>query len=114
MRSQPVEASMLVGASIDYYTQLERGKLTGVSDSVLNAVASALQLDEAERATCSTWLARRTPPSRCCAPRPAATPTTRACPAWSASYPAHDALRLLASWAATLDQAESAYATDRA
>ena len=44
------EVAMLAGVSIDYYTQLERGKLTGVSDSVLDAVAGALQLDEAERA----------------------------------------------------------------
>lgn len=43
------EVATLAGVSIDYYTQLERGKLTGVSDSVLDAVAQALQLDEAER-----------------------------------------------------------------
>jgi transcriptional regulator with XRE-family HTH domain len=41
---------MLAGVSIDYYTQLERGKLAGVSDTVLDAIAGALQLDEAERA----------------------------------------------------------------
>ena len=35
--------------SIDYYTRLERGNLSGVSDSVLDALARALQLDEAER-----------------------------------------------------------------
>jgi MmyB-like transcription regulator ligand binding domain len=40
---------VLAGVSIDYYTRLERGNLTGVSDSVLEAVARALQLDEAER-----------------------------------------------------------------
>ncbi len=34
--------------SIDYYTRLERGNLHGVSDSVLDAVATALQLDAAE------------------------------------------------------------------
>ena len=43
------EVATLAGVSIDYYTQLERGKLTGVSDSVLDALAGALQLDEAER-----------------------------------------------------------------
>lgn len=43
------EAAMLSGLSIDYYVQLERGHLKGVSESVLNAVASALQLDDAER-----------------------------------------------------------------
>ena len=41
---------MLAGVSVDYYTRLERGDLKGVSDSVLEALASALQLDEPERA----------------------------------------------------------------
>ena len=36
--------------SVDYYTRLERGDLSGVSDSVLEAVARALQLDDAETA----------------------------------------------------------------
>jgi transcriptional regulator with XRE-family HTH domain len=44
------EAALLAGVSVDYYTKLERGNLAGVSDSVLEAVARALQLDEAERA----------------------------------------------------------------
>ena len=35
--------------SVDYYTRLERGNLTGVSESVLDALTGALQLDEAER-----------------------------------------------------------------
>jgi transcriptional regulator with XRE-family HTH domain len=43
------EVAVLAGVSIDYYTRLERGNLTGVSDSVLEALARALQLDEAER-----------------------------------------------------------------
>ena len=43
------EVAMLAGLSSDYYVQLERGRLSGVSESVLNAVANALQLDEAER-----------------------------------------------------------------
>jgi hypothetical protein len=43
------EAAMLSGLSIDYYVQLERGNLKGVSESVLNGVANALQLDDAER-----------------------------------------------------------------
>jgi hypothetical protein len=33
----------------DYYTRLEKGNLSGVSDTVLEAIAVALQLDEAER-----------------------------------------------------------------
>jgi transcriptional regulator with XRE-family HTH domain len=44
------EVAMLAGVSTDYYARLERGNLTGVSDSVLEAVAGALHLDEAERA----------------------------------------------------------------
>jgi transcriptional regulator with XRE-family HTH domain len=43
------EVATLAGLSVDYYTQIERGKVTGVSESVLDAVARALQLDEAER-----------------------------------------------------------------
>ena len=43
------EVALLAGVSTDYYTRLERGNLTGVSESVLEALASALQLDEAER-----------------------------------------------------------------
>jgi transcriptional regulator with XRE-family HTH domain len=43
------EVAMLAGMSTDYYTRLERGNLTGVSDSLLEALARALQLDEAER-----------------------------------------------------------------
>jgi transcriptional regulator with XRE-family HTH domain len=43
------EVALLAGVSPDYYTRLERGNLTGVSDSVLDAIARALQLDEAER-----------------------------------------------------------------
>lgn len=43
------EVALLAGVSVDYYTRLERGNLTGASDSVLDALARALQLDEAER-----------------------------------------------------------------
>ena len=40
---------MLTGVSADYYIRLERGSLVGASDSVLDALARALQLDDAER-----------------------------------------------------------------
>ncbi|GHJ48976.1 transcriptional regulator [Catellatospora sp. TT07R-123] len=43
------EVAMLAGMSTDYYTRLERGNLTGVSHPVLDALARALRLDEAER-----------------------------------------------------------------
>jgi transcriptional regulator with XRE-family HTH domain len=42
------EVARLAGVSVDYYTRLERGNLTGVSDSVLDAIAGALELDRAE------------------------------------------------------------------
>ena len=42
------EVSLLAGVSVDYYTRLERGNLTGASEAVLDAVARALQLDDAE------------------------------------------------------------------
>ena len=44
------EVAVLAGVSVPYYTRLERGNLSGVSESVLEALARALQLDEAERA----------------------------------------------------------------
>jgi hypothetical protein len=40
---------MLTGVSIDYYVRMERGSLSGASDGVLEGVARALQLDDAER-----------------------------------------------------------------
>lgn len=40
---------MLAGISAEYYTRLERGNTNGVSDDVLEGIARALQLDEAER-----------------------------------------------------------------
>jgi transcriptional regulator with XRE-family HTH domain len=43
------EVADLAGVSADYYTQLERGDADGASDSVLNAIARALRLDDAER-----------------------------------------------------------------
>lgn len=44
------EVALLAGVSVDYYTRLERGRLSGASGGVLDAIARALQLDEAERA----------------------------------------------------------------
>jgi transcriptional regulator with XRE-family HTH domain len=44
------EAALLVGVSPQYYIRLERGDATGVSDGVLDGVAQALRLDDAERA----------------------------------------------------------------
>lgn len=43
------EVAQLAGVSIEYYTRLERGNLSGASDAVLEALVAALQLDESER-----------------------------------------------------------------
>ena len=43
------EVALLAGISTEYYTRLERGNATGMSESVINGIAHALQLDEAER-----------------------------------------------------------------
>ncbi|HQY98735.1 MAG TPA: helix-turn-helix transcriptional regulator, partial [Propionicimonas sp.] len=43
------EVAMLADVSVEYYSRVERGALAGVSDGVLEAIARALQLDEAER-----------------------------------------------------------------
>ena len=43
------EVAMLAGVSVDYYIRLERGNLSGASEAVLESLARALQLDEAER-----------------------------------------------------------------
>src|SRR5579864_5976780 len=42
------EVALLAGVSIDYYVRMERGNLAGASDAVLDGIATALQLDEAE------------------------------------------------------------------
>jgi transcriptional regulator with XRE-family HTH domain len=57
------EVAVLAGVSTEWYTRLEKGHITGVSEDVLEAVARALQLDEAER-TYLLDLARAARPSR--------------------------------------------------
>jgi transcriptional regulator with XRE-family HTH domain len=67
------EVAMLAGVSVDYYTRLERGNLSGASETVLVALARALQLDEAEQthlfdlaraANARSGTRRRTSPNR--------------------------------------------------
>ncbi len=43
------EVALLAGVSVDYYVRMERGNLSGASDSVLESLARALQLDDVER-----------------------------------------------------------------
>ncbi|WP_329587294.1 helix-turn-helix transcriptional regulator [Kitasatospora sp. NBC_01250] len=62
------EVAQLAGVSVPYYTRLERGDARGATDAVLDAIAGALQLDDAERAhlfdlvrTANATTAARTP-----------------------------------------------------
>ncbi|QFZ16869.1 helix-turn-helix transcriptional regulator [Saccharothrix syringae] len=57
------ELAMLAGVSVDYYMRLEQGRTPAVSDSVLDAVARVLRLDETERAHLRN-LVRPTPTRR--------------------------------------------------
>lgn len=57
------EVAMLAGVSVDYYVRMERGSLAGASESVLDSLADALRLDEAER-THLFALARESGPRR--------------------------------------------------
>ncbi|MQY04212.1 helix-turn-helix transcriptional regulator [Actinomadura macrotermitis] len=43
------EVAMLAGVSVDYYIRLEQGRVSNVSDSVLEAVGRALRLDATGR-----------------------------------------------------------------
>ncbi|MCX2732630.1 helix-turn-helix transcriptional regulator [Saccharopolyspora sp. NFXS83] len=43
------EVAVLAGVSTEWYTRLEKGHISGVSEEVLGAVAHALRLDEDER-----------------------------------------------------------------
>ncbi len=164
------EVALLAGVSVDYYTRLERGNARGVSDGVLEALARALQLDEAERAHLfdlvhaadTTTRTRRRPAKQQVRPSvrrildamttaPAYARNGRldilaanqlgkalfspifadpARPAniarfiflnprarefygdWDPGSTSQDALNLLASWAATLDQAETTHPAD--
>lgn len=44
------EVSLLAGISVEYYVRLERGNASGISDSVLEGISRALQLNQAEHA----------------------------------------------------------------
>lgn len=57
------EVAVLAGVSTEWYTRLEKGHISGVSEDVLAAVAQALQLDEDER-TYLFDLARAARPAR--------------------------------------------------
>ena len=56
------EVASLAGISPEYMTKLERGTATGVSDSVLDGLAHALQLDAADEPTSRPAAYRRRRP----------------------------------------------------
>ncbi|MET8771167.1 helix-turn-helix transcriptional regulator [Streptomyces sp. NPDC004658] len=57
------ELARLAGVSVDYYTRLEQGRSRSASAEVLDALATALRLDDAERSHLHT-LARPRPARR--------------------------------------------------
>lgn len=69
------EAAILAGVSVDYYVQIERGRLAGVSDEVLESIAHALRLEEVEYEHFFT-LARTLRNNRAAAARPRTNDTT--------------------------------------
>ena len=63
------EVARLAGVGVDYYSRLEQGRAVHASAEVLDAVASALELDETERAyltqiASASRRSRRRPPIR--------------------------------------------------
>ena len=84
------EVALLAGISVEYYTRLERGSATGASSDVLEGIARALQLDEAERAHLLDLV--RTATSRPARRRPTqdrVRPTVRRVLEGITSYPAY-------------------------
>ena len=64
------EVALRAGISVEWYTRLERGVARGVSDEVLDAIGSALQLDEAERAHLADLVRTANASGRLDVPRP--------------------------------------------
>jgi transcriptional regulator with XRE-family HTH domain len=97
------EVAVLAGVSVPYYTRLERGDLSGVSEGVLEALAGALALDDAERAHLFDLARAAQPtgaPPRRRAPKPRIRPEIR----WTldaitgaAAYVGNDRLDMLAT-----------------
>lgn len=66
------EVAQLAGISSDYYVRLEQGRTQHVSDSVLDAVADVLRMDDDERAHLRNLVS--TKPQRATAAAPAPSP----------------------------------------
>jgi len=97
------EVAVLAGVSVPYYTRLERGDLSGVSEGVLEALAGALKLDDAERAHLFD-LARAAHPTGAPPRRRSAKPRIRPEIQWTldaitgaAAYVGNDRLDILAA-----------------
>ena len=58
------EVAQLAGVSVDYYVRMEQGRVPGVSDAILDAVASALRLTADERAHLGRLARHRPAPPR--------------------------------------------------
>jgi putative mmyB family DNA-binding protein len=65
------EVALLTGISVEYYARMERGDLRGVSLEVLDSLARALQLDEAETNHLADLARAAGPPPRRRRSRPA-------------------------------------------
>ncbi|MDX3244148.1 MULTISPECIES: helix-turn-helix transcriptional regulator [unclassified Streptomyces] len=63
------EVAQLAGVSVDYYIRLEQGRGPSVSDTVLDAVARVLRLDDTERAYLHAVARPRKPSGGSAAPR---------------------------------------------
>ena len=97
------EVAVLAGVSVPYYTRLERGDMSGASEGVLEALARALQLDDAERAHLYD-LARAAHPAGVRPRRRRSQPRIRPAVQWTldaitaaAAYVGNDRLDILAS-----------------
>ena len=65
------EVALLAGVSPQYYIRLERGDATGVSESVVDGIARALQLDDVEHAHLQDLIRTASSPQRTRRRRPA-------------------------------------------
>jgi transcriptional regulator with XRE-family HTH domain len=97
------EVAVLAGVSVPYYIRLERGDMKGVSQSVLEALARALELDDAERDHLFD-LARAAQPTGALPPRRRAKQRVRPEVQWTldaitgaAAFLGNDRLELLAA-----------------
>jgi transcriptional regulator with XRE-family HTH domain len=97
------EVAVLAGVSVPYYTRIERGDMSGASANVLEALARALQLDDAERAHLFD-LARSAQPTAVPPRRRHAKPRVRPEVQWTldaitgaAAYAGNDRLDILAA-----------------